>query len=72
MIEAEARRRFSQLKAYVEVPRRILAVTAITSALHAANVTRVRLVSPTTDVIPAPGQRVRITALDLTMERTNG
>lgn len=72
LIEAEARRRFSQLKAYVEMPRRILAMSAITSALHAANVTRVRLASPVADVIPAPGQRVRITAFDLTMERTNG
>lgn len=72
LVEAEARRRFGQLKAYVEKPRRILALTAITSALHAANVTRVRLASPASDVVPAPGQRVRITAFDLTIERTNG
>lgn len=72
LIEAEARRRFALLKASVERPRRILAVSAITSALHAGNVIRVRLTSPAGDVIPAAGQRVRITALDLTMERING
>jgi len=72
LIEVEARRRFGQLKTFVERPRQILARTAITSALHAANVTRVRLASPTADVIPAPGKRVRISTFDLTMERTNG
>ena len=72
LIEAEAKRRFKLLQEYVEKPRRILSLSAITSALHAANVTRVRLLSPAADVIPAPGQRVAISAFDLTMERTNG
>lgn len=72
LIEAEAKRRFKLLQEYVEKPRRILSLSAITSALHAANVTRVRLLSPAADIIPAPGQRVAISAFDLTMERTNG
>ena len=72
MVETEARRRFGLLQAYVEKPRRILTLTAIASALHASNVTRVRLSSPTADIVPAPGQRVRISTFALTTERTNG
>lgn len=71
LIEAEARRRFGLLKASVERPRRMLATSAITAALHAGNVSRVRLAQPAQDIVPAAGHRVRITALDLTMERVN-
>lgn len=72
LVEAEARRRFAQLKAYVERPRRMLARSAITSALHAGNVTRVHLSSPAADIVPAAGQRVRIASFALSMERTDG
>lgn len=72
LIEAEARRRFGLLAASVERPRRMLATSAITAALHAGNVSRVRLAQPVEDIVPAAGHRVRITALDLTMERVNG
>ncbi len=72
LIEAEARRRFGLLKASVERPRRMLARSAVSAALHAGNVTRVRLGMPTEDIVPAAGQRVRITSLDLTMERVDG
>ncbi|MCK9549631.1 baseplate J/gp47 family protein [Aquamicrobium sp.] len=72
LIEAEARRRFALLKASVERPRRMLAISAITAALHAGNVSRVRLAQPAQDIVPAAGHRVRITALELAMERTDG
>lgn len=72
LVKEEATRRFKLLQAHVEKPRCILSLSAITSSLHAANVTRVRLVSPLTDIIPVPGQRVAVSVFDLAMERTNG